>query len=79
MTPSGAKLWYLAYRFGGKQRKLAIGPYPTIPLKEARARRDQAKRQLDVGLDPSQQKRLAKLTATAKQANTFEVLAAECP
>lgn len=77
VTPSGAKLWNLAYRFAGKQRKLAIGPYPTIPLKEARARRDEAKRQLDVGLDPSQQKRLAKLVATAEQANTFEAIAAE--
>lgn len=77
MTPSGAKLWNFAYRFAGKQRKLAIGAYPFIPLKEARARRDEAKRRLDVGLDPSQQKRLAKLAATAEQANTFEVLAAE--
>jgi integrase len=77
VTPSGAKLWNLAYRFAGKQRKLAIGPYPTIPLKEARARRDEAKRQLDVGLDPSQQKRLAKLATIAGQANTFEALAAE--
>ncbi len=77
VTPSGAKLWNFAYRFAGKQRKLAIGAYPFIPLKEARARRDEAKRRLDVGLDPSQQKRLAKLAATAEQANTFEVLAAE--
>jgi integrase len=77
VTPSGAKLWNLAYRVAGKQRKLAIGPYPAIPLKEARARREEAKRQLDVGLDPSQQKRLAKLAATAERANTFEALAAE--
>ena len=77
VTPSGTKLWNLAYRLAGKQRKLAIGPYPTIPLKEARARRDQAKRQLDAGLDPAQQKRLAKLTAAAQQANTFEALAGE--
>jgi integrase len=77
VTPSGAKLWNLAYRFAGKQRKLAIGPYPTIPLKEARARREEAKRQLNVGLDPSQQKRLAKLATAAGQANTFEALSAE--
>jgi integrase len=77
VTPSGAKLWNVAYRFAGKQRKLAIGQYPTIPLKEARARRDEAKRQLNVGLDPSQQKRLAKLASAADQANTFEALSAE--
>jgi hypothetical protein len=77
VTPSGGKLWNLAYRFAGKQRKLAIGPYPTIPLKEARRRRDDPKRQLDAGLDPSQQKRLTKLAMASAQANTFEHLAAE--
>ena len=43
VTPSGGKLWNFAYRFVGKQRKLAIGPYPVVSLKGARARRDEAK------------------------------------
>jgi hypothetical protein len=30
IQPTGAKLWNLAYRFAGKQRKLAIGPF--LPL-----------------------------------------------
>jgi integrase len=77
VTSSGGKLWNFAYRFDGKQRKLAIGPYPTVTLKDARAQRDEAKRQLSVGLDPSQQKRLAKLARAAGQANTFEIIAAE--
>jgi integrase len=77
VKPSGVKLWNLAYRFHGKQRKLAIGPYPRISLREARTRRDEAKRQLHVGTDPSQQKRLTKLAATAQHANTFEVIAGE--
>jgi hypothetical protein len=61
LQPSGAKLWNMAYRFDGKQRKLAIGPYPRISLKDARARRDEAKKLLAEGFDPSQQKRIAKL------------------
>jgi integrase len=77
VMPSGARLWNLAYRFAGKQRKLAIGPYPRITLKDARACREDAKRQLAAGIDPSQQKRLAKLAATTENANTFEALAAE--
>ena len=44
---------------------------PTTTLKEARARRDEAKRQLKAGLDPSHQKRLAKLAVAADQANTL--------
>jgi hypothetical protein len=71
VTPSGRKLWNLVYRFAGKQRKLAIGPYPTFSLKAARARREEAKRQLGDGLDPNQQKQLAKLAKANAQANTF--------
>jgi integrase len=77
VMPSGAKLWNLAYRFAGKQRKLAIGPYPTIQLKEARTRRDEAKRQLNAGLDPSRQKQLARIAKANEQANTFAVVAHE--
>jgi integrase len=77
ITPSGARLWNLAYRFTGKQRKLAIGPYPRVSLKEARRRREEAKRQLEAGIDPCQHKRLAKLAATTENAATFEALAAE--
>jgi integrase len=77
VTSSGSKLWYLAYRFGGKQRKLAIGPYPRIGLKEARQRRDDAKRQLDAGVDPSFRKRLDRLATVSEQAATFEAISSE--
>jgi Arm DNA-binding domain len=42
LQPSGAKYWSMTYRVDGKQRKLAIGPYPRISLKDARTRRDEA-------------------------------------
>ena len=77
VTPSGGKLWNFAYRFVGKQRKLAIGPYPVVSLKGARARRDEAKGQLSAGLDPSQQKQLARLAKANEQANTFDLVANE--
>src|SRR5580698_8182146 len=77
VMPSGGKLWNLAYRLAGKQRKLSIGPYPTYSLKDARARREEAKRQIDDGLDPSQQKRLARAEKANAQANTFGIVAAE--
>jgi integrase len=53
MQPNGSKLWRLAYRFGGKQKTLAIGPYPVITLTAARDKRDDAKRLLADGIDPS--------------------------
>ena len=77
VQPTGAKLWNLAYRFAGKQRKLAIGPYPAISLKDARDRRDVAKRQLIDGIDPSQQKRVEMLASANQKANTFEAISQE--
>jgi hypothetical protein len=46
IQPHGSKLWRLAYRFGGKQKTLALGVYPIVTLQDARQRRDEAKRLL---------------------------------
>jgi hypothetical protein len=60
ITPDGAKRWRLAYRFAGGQKLLAIGVYPGIGLREAREAREEAKRLLASGQDPSLAKKLAK-------------------
>ena len=75
IQPHGSKLWRLAYRFGGKQKTLAIGVYPTITLKQAREKRDEAKRLLAANMDPSTERRLEKLGASTS--NTFRVVAKE--
>ncbi len=77
VQPSGSKLWNLAYRFAGKQRKLAIGSYPGIGLKEARAKREEAKKLLASGFDPSQQKRLGKLASDNQKADIFVAISRE--
>jgi integrase len=77
VTPKGAKLWCLAFRFDGKQKKLSVGPYPEIDLRTARARREEARAQLRAGLDPSSEKRLQKLTRETSRATTFGLIADE--
>lgn len=77
IAPDGAKRWRLAYRFGGGQKLLAIGVYPATGLKAAREVRDDAKRLLAGGQDPSLAKKLAKATKAAASANTFDAVAAE--
>ena len=42
LQPSGGKLWRLKYRFAGKEKKLGLGRYPDVTLKEVRERRDEA-------------------------------------
>ena len=53
VTPAGSKLWRMAYRFEGKAKLLSFGKYPIVSLRDARARRDEAKSLLDKGVDPS--------------------------
>ena len=53
IMPTGAKLWRLAYRYDGKQKLLAIGPYPTVSLVSARRKRDDARKLLADGKDPA--------------------------
>jgi integrase len=77
VTKAGGKLWRLKYRFGGKEKRLAIGPYPEISLKDARAARDAARAQLAAGTDPSEYKKLMKATALSDSTNTFEAIARE--
>jgi len=50
--PSGSKSWVYAYRFGGKQKKLTLGQYPKLSLKDARKARQEASDLLDKGVDP---------------------------
>ncbi len=77
VTPKGAKLFRLAYRFEGKEKLLSFGPYPVTSLAEARAKRDAAKALLKAGLDPSQHIKLERLAKADANANTFDAIADE--
>jgi integrase len=77
VTPDGAKRWRFAYRFGGGQKVLAIGVYPAIGLKEARAARYDAKKLLANGTNPSDARKQAKIEMANSAANTFEAIAIE--
>ncbi len=72
------KYWRMNYRYAGKQKTLSIGVYPSVTLKEARNKREKAKKLLENNIDPSQQKKKEKRRAiTASQAATFEGVARE--
>jgi hypothetical protein len=77
VMPDGAKRWRLAYRYNGKQKTLAIGVYPTTSLREARDARDDARRLLGSGQDPSLVRKLDKSAKAKASANTFNSLADE--
>jgi len=77
VTPAGGKHWRLKYRVEGKEKQLAIGPYPQISLSEARKRRDDAKTTLAMGKDPSREKQRDKARTRVESENTFKAIAEE--
>lgn len=77
ISPKGGKYWRLKYRFEGKEKRLALGVYPEISLKEARSKRDEARKILREGKDPATIKQQAKLAAKRAEENAFEFIARE--
>lgn len=74
---SGAKYWCLKYRFAGKEKKLSIGVYPDITLSQARSRREDARRLLKEGKDPSFEKQASKQAHRENVNTTFKSVATE--
>jgi integrase len=77
VTPAGGRYWRLKYRFAGKEKRLAFGVYPAVTLKDARNRRDEARKILDSGNDPGAMKQAQKAQGKEDAANTFERVALE--
>ena len=77
VAPSGGKWWRLKYRFQGKEKRISLGTYPTIGLKEARERREDTKKILANGIDPSAQRQAIKASITSIDQDSFEVVTRE--
>lgn len=74
---AAGKYWRMAYRFGGKQKTLALGVYPAVTLAQARRRRDEARIKLAESIDPSIVKQAEKAARAVAGENTFEAVARE--
>lgn len=77
VVPSGSRYWRMKYRFNGKEKRMAFGVYPTESLAQARALRDEAKKKLAEGIDPSFAKKEEKLVRDVQLNNTFQAVALE--
>jgi integrase len=73
VTPTGGRWWRFKFRVHGREKLLSLGIYPDVSLKQARERRDDARRQMADGVDPCAKRRAEKLAL----GNTFEAVARE--
>jgi hypothetical protein len=77
VKPNGSKLWRMNYRFLTKQKTLHLGKWPAVGLADARAKRDEARKQIAAGMDPAIEKKRARIAAKHAAATTFELVAKE--
>ncbi len=77
VSTNGGKWWRLKYRYGGKEKRLSLGVYPDVSLKDARHRRDEARKLLANDVDPSEHRKALRAKSREIGANSFEVIARE--
>lgn len=77
VSPTGRKWWRYKYRIDGREKKLALGAYPDVSLKDAREKLYAARKLVDKGIDPLEHRRAAKASREESARNTFEVIARE--
>jgi integrase len=77
VSPAGSKRWFWKYRFDGKEKRLSLGSYPDLGLKEARDARDDARKQQQRGADPVVKRQVERLSARFDTEASFEVVAKE--
>jgi len=73
VKPNGSRWWRFKYRIDGREKGLSLGVYPEVPLSLARERREEARRLVASGVDPSD-KRKAERNA---RSDTLEAIARE--
>ncbi len=77
VTAAGGKWWRFDYRFSGKRKTLSMGVYPDTGLKDARGRRDEARKLLADGIDPGEHRKVRKAVKLERTSNSFEAVARE--
>jgi integrase len=77
IAPAGGKWWRLKYRYEKLEKRLSLGVYPEVGVKEARSRRDELRKLLAEGVDPGVNRKAINAARFDRAANSFEVVARE--
>jgi len=74
---NGTKAWHMRYTYNGKENTISFGEYPTVILEQARKKREDVRRLIANGVDPSEERKAQKQARENAETNTFEVIARE--
>ncbi|MEK6805127.1 MAG: integrase arm-type DNA-binding domain-containing protein [Pseudomonadota bacterium] len=75
VMPTGAKGWRYKFSHAGKESRLSFGPYPALPLVEARQMRDEHRALVIGKINPANHRRVEKIKARESASNSFKSVA----
>ncbi|MBC7729059.1 MAG: DUF4102 domain-containing protein, partial [Microbacteriaceae bacterium] len=64
--PTGSGWWRFRYWIDSREGMLSLGTYPEVSLKDARQRRDEARKLIAAGGDPSSERKTLKADKAAR-------------
>ncbi|MGC4028937.1 MAG: integrase arm-type DNA-binding domain-containing protein [Steroidobacteraceae bacterium] len=73
VQPAGSRLWRLRFSLHGKEGMVSLGSYPEVSLKQARDKRDEARKLIAHGVNPATHRKATR----AARADTFGAIAEE--
>ncbi|WP_458379631.1 tyrosine-type recombinase/integrase [Serratia ureilytica] len=71
VSADGGKSWHFRYSWNNAQKRLSLGTYPEISLKEARSRRDEARELVARGINPRKHRNQERHLALLAEEHTF--------
>jgi Protein of unknown function (DUF3438). len=74
VTAAGGKSWHFRYSWAGKQKRMSLGTYPEVGLRQARSLRDEARRLIAEGTNPRVHRRHQRHTQSLAEQNTFQAM-----
>lgn len=77
VTPKGKTWWRFKYRFNDKEKRISLGVFSDVSLATAREKRDEARKLIANGIDPSEHRKAMKNVELERSANSFEVVVRE--
>jgi hypothetical protein len=77
ISPTGGKWWRFKYRPDGKEKRISLGVYADVGLADARDRREEARKLVAAGIDPTEHRKAARVALVERTENTFEAIARE--
>jgi integrase len=74
VSAHGGKSWHFRYYWAGKQKRISLGTYPAVSLRQARQARDEARSLLSKGVNPKAHRRQQRLLVRFADEHTFGVV-----